>query len=78
MKKYVIYHSSFIDDTIEKGYYQGIYYIFQGSRYGCFTRYVSHAKKYSTKKRAENAIKSLTFANAEPRYATVKEIEVEE
>lgn len=40
-------------------FYTGNSYIVQGERYLVFDRYISKAKTYSTKKRAENAINSI-------------------
>lgn len=41
------------------GYYTGDTYIFQGEKYAICDRDISKAKKYTSRKRAENAAESL-------------------
>jgi hypothetical protein len=57
--EYVIKEKPASNDARSEGYYTGKKYVVQSEPYYIFTHDIEKAKKYSTRKRAENAINSL-------------------
>ena len=55
MTKYVINLGNDVGHT----YYTGKWYIVEGEYYPCYTDEINEAKFYSSRKRAENAIKTI-------------------
>lgn len=55
MSKYVINLGNDVGNT----YYIGKWYIFEGEEYPCYTDEINESKFYSSRKRAENAVKSI-------------------
>ena len=55
MTKYVINLGNDAGNT----YYTGKWYIFEGEEYPCYTNEINYAKFYTSRKRAENAVKSI-------------------
>ena len=55
MSKYVINLGNDVGNT----YYIGKWYIVEGEEYPCYTNEINKAKYYTSKRRAENAVKSI-------------------
>ena len=55
MIKYVINLGNDVGHT----YYTGKWYIVEGEEYPCYTDEINESKLYTSRKRAENAIKSI-------------------
>ena len=61
---YVLKEEPISREIRSEGYYTGKIYVVQGSTYYVFSHDIEKAKKYSSRKRAENIIESLYIRNS--------------
>lgn len=77
VKRYIIYQKSTY--WTSGGYWTGKTYVHQGDKFGVFESDITLAKKYKSKKNAENVIKKIHWlANGYNEACFIVSIEVEE